>query len=430
MNSRSKLICGTAILGLLGASPALAQTEAPSADKAAAQTLVIHAGHLIAEPGKPAVDNQSVIVTDGKVVAIRDGFVPGDKVIDLRDSWVMPGLIDMHAHVWGQLNLAEPIGAQISMAFMGRPAYAVLAELPRVKKLLSYGFTTVRSPGDPTSTAYALRDAINAGVVPGPRMFVSEVQVSVAGGDFDPSQREVRADLEPYVADRGNCSGAAECTKVVRQEVRRGADFVKFRQSGLPAFDRNVEMVESKEEVEAIISTAHQLHRRVAVHVVGTPAFLHMVIQAGADTIEHGPLDDASIAMMKARGTAFTPTLLAAKTTHNRFQEASDSVGRAYRAGVPIVFGTDMGIFPPERSHEEFALLAEAGMPPAQVLRAATVNAANALGRGDSLGSIAPGKIADIVAMKVDPLTNIGQLGEPGKVSFVMKDGAVFKDDH
>jgi imidazolonepropionase-like amidohydrolase len=235
--------------------------------------------------------------------------------------------------------------------------------------------------------------------------------------------------LSKVVADRGNCSGAVECTKVVRQEIRRGADFVKFRQSGLPAIDPAVEMVESREEAEAIISTAHQLHRKVAVHVVGTPAFLHMVIQAGADTIEHGPLDDASIAMMKARGTAFTPTLFAAKMTNNRFKVASDSVGKAYRAGVPIIFGTDIGIFPPERSHEEFALLAEAGMPPAQVLRAATVNAANALGRGDSLGSIAPGKIADIIAMKVDPLIHIGQLGEPGKVSFVMKDGAVFKDD-
>ena len=414
--------------GALAAAAVVACTVGARAP-AAAQTLVIHAGHLIAEPGKPAADNQSVIVTDGKVVAIRDGFVPGDKVIDLSDSWVMPGLIDMHTHVWGQLNLAEPIGAQISMAFMGRPAYAVLAGLPRVKNLLSYGFTTVRITGDPTSTAYALRDAINAGVVPGPRMLVSEVQISVAGGDFDPSQREVRADLEPYVADRGNCSGVVECTKVVRLEVRRGADLIKFRQSGLPAFDSAVEMVESKEEVAAIISTAHQLHRKVAVHVAGTPAFLHMVIEAGADTIEHGPLDDASIAMMKARGTAFTPTLLAAKVTHNRFKEASDSVGKAYRAGVPIIFGTDIGIFPSERSHEEFELLAAAGMPPAQVLRAATVNAANALGRGDSLGSIAPGRIADIIAMKVDPLTHIGQLGEPGKVSFVMKDGAVFKDD-
>lgn len=396
---------------------------------AAEPTTVIHAGHLIAEPGKPVADNQSIIVQGGKVVAIKSGFVPGDTVIELRDSWVMPGLIDMHTHVSGQLNLQEPAGAQIAMGFMGRPAYAVFAELPRVKNLLSYGFTTVRNTGDPTSTTYALRDAINAGVVPGPRMFVAEAQISVAGGDFDSSQWDVRADLEPYVTGRGNCSGAVECVKVVRQEIRRGADFIKFRQAALPAEDSAIEMVESKEEAAAIINTAHQLHRRVAVHVVGTPAFLHMVIEAGADTIEHGPLDDASIAMMKARGVAYTPTLLAAKLVDYRFKDAMEGAGKAYRAGVAIIFGTDLGIFPPERSHEEFGLLAEAGIPPAQVLRAATVNAANALGQGENLGTIAPGKIADIIAMKIDPLTHIDQLGEPGKVSFVMKDGAVFKDE-
>lgn len=417
------------LFGFTKMAAVLAATCATAAGfPAAAETLVIHAGHLIAEPGKPVADNQSIVIEDGKVVAVRDGFVAGDKVIELRDRWVMPGLIDMHTHVSGQLNLAEATGPQISMAFMGRPAYAVFAELPRVKNLLSYGFTTVRNTGDPTSTTYALRDAINAGIVPGPRMLVSEAQISVAGGDFDPSQWEVRADLEPYVTGRGNCSGAVECVKVVRQEIRRGADFVKFRQSGLPAIDPSIEMVESKEEAEAIISTAHQLHRKVAVHVAGTPAFLHMVIQAGADTIEHGPLDDASIAMMKARGTAFTPTLLAAKSIDYRFKDAMDGVGRAYRGGVPIIFGTDIGIFTPEHSHEEFALMAQAGIPPAQVLKTATVNAAAALGRPD-LGSIAPGKIADIIAMKVDPLTHIGELGEPGKVSFVMKDGAVFRDE-
>jgi imidazolonepropionase-like amidohydrolase len=153
------------------------------------------------------------------------------------------------------------------------------------------------------------------------------------------------------------------------------------------------------------------------------------VIEAGADTIEHGPLDDASIAMMKKRGTAYTPTLLAGKLIEYRFEEGLAGVGKAYRAGVPIIFGTDLGVFGPERSHEEFALLASAGMPPAQVLRSATVNAAAALGvLGEGLGSIAPGKMADVIAMKVDPLTHLDQLAEPGKVSFVMKEGKVFKD--
>ena len=391
---------------------------------------VIYAGHLIGEPGKPASTNQSVIIENGKVVAIKDGFVAGDTLIDLKDSWVMPGLIDMHTHVSGVEKLDEPVGGQIALFYMGRPAEAVLNTLPRAKALLMNGFTTIRNVGDPTLTTYALRNAINAGIVPGPRMFVSEVQISVAGGDFDPSNWDVRNDLEKYVSNRGNCSGVVECIKVVREEVRRGADIIKFRQAGLPAEDQRVKMVESPEEIKAIIDTAHQLDRKVAVHVTGTPDFLHAVIEAGADTIEHGPLDDASIALMKKHGTANSPTLLAGKMIEYRFQEGSDGVGNAYRAGVPIVFGTDLGIMTTDRSHEEFGLLAAAGLPPAQVLRTATVNAATALGHlGDGLGSIAPGKIADIIAMKFDPLLHIDQLGAPGKVSFVMKEGTVFKDE-
>jgi imidazolonepropionase-like amidohydrolase len=398
-----------------------------------ANTIVIHAGHLIAEPGKSETANQSIIIEDGKVIAIRDGFNPaphpGDQIIELRDSWVMPGLIDMHTHVTGVLNLDEAASHQIGYAFIGRPAEAVLNTIPRVKELLMNGFTTVRNVGDPTFTTYALRDAINAGTVEGPRMFVTEAQIAVDGGDFDPSNWDVRRDLEKYVTNRGNCSGVVECTKVVREEVRRGADVIKFRQAGLPAEDPRVKMVESPDEIHAVIDTAHQLDRRVAVHTDGAPEFLHAVIEAGADTIEHGPLDDESIALMVQHGTAYTPTLLAAKLVDYRFQDASESAGKAYRAGVRIIYGTDLGIFGPERSHEEFGLLAAAGLPPAQVLRAATVNAAAALGwRGDGLGSIAAGKIADIVAMKVDPLTHMDQLGAPGKMSFVMKAGTIFKN--
>ncbi len=400
-----------------------AQTPAPPAP---AKTTVIHAGHLIAEPGRPVTPNQSIVIQNGKITAIKDGFVPGDTVIDLKDSWVMPGLIDMHTHVTGVLDLAQPIEPVFIHAYTGRPAQIVLDMLPRARTLLLNGFTTIRNLGDPSSTVYDLRDAINKGYVPGPRIFACEPQIAVAGGDYDASKWGIRRDLEQFVTNRGNCSGVTECTKVVREEVNRGADVIKFRQSYAPALDPKIEMLESEDEIKAIIGTAHKLDRKVAVHVVGTPAFLHMVIMDGADTIEHGPLDDDSIALMKQHGTAYTPTLLAGKLIEFRYAEGVASVGRAYRAGVPIVFGTDLGIFGPEHSHEEFALLAAAGVPPDQVLRAATLNAAIALGRGDSLGSLAPGKLADIIAMKVDPLTHIDQLGETGKISFVMKEGQIF----
>jgi imidazolonepropionase-like amidohydrolase len=301
---------------------------------ATAATLVIHAGHLIAEPGKPATTNQSIVISAGKVVAIQDGFVQGDTTIELRDSWVMPGLIDMHTHVTGELEPNQPIAGAFDHAYMGRPAQLVLSMLPRMKKLLMNGFTTIRNLGDPSSTTYDLRDAINDGAVVGPRMFAIESQIGVDGGDYDASKWGVRRDLEQFVANRGNCSGVVECTRVVREEVNRGADVIKFRQAGAPASDPAVEMVESEDEVKAIIDTAHKLDRKVAVHVVGSPKFLHLVIADGADTIEHGPLDDASIALMKKHGTAYTPTLLAAKTIDYRYDDAAASTGKAYRAGI------------------------------------------------------------------------------------------------
>jgi imidazolonepropionase-like amidohydrolase len=400
---------------------------------AAAATTVIHAGHLIAEPGKPATEHQSIIIENGRITAIKDGFVPGDTVIELADSWVMPGLIDMHTHVTAILNLTEPVAPQITHAYIARPAETVLSILPTVKGLLMEGFTTVRNVGDPSSTTYALRNAINAGIVDGPRMIAIEPQIFVAGGDYDASQWDVAPEVEPFVSSRGKCTGPLDCTRVVREEVNRGADVIKFRQAAAPFVDPKIDMVESEDEVKAVIDTAHKLDRKVAVHVTGSPAFLHMVIADGADTIEHGPLDDAAIALMKKHGTAFTPTLLAAKLVEPELlKQANDGVLKAYRAGVPVIYGTDLGIFSYDRSHEEFGLMAAAGIPPEQVLRAATVNAANALGRGDTLGSLAPGKIADVIAMKFDPATaeNIGHVAEPGKVSFVMKEGKVYKDAH
>ncbi len=397
---------------------------------------VIHAGHLIAEPGKPMLAKQSIVIENGKIVAIKEGFVSGDVVIELANSWVMPGLTDMHTHVTGVLDLSQPIGPVFVQAYMGRPAEIVLSMLPRMKMLLMNGFTTVRNVGDPSSTTYDLRKAINAGFVPGPRLVACEPQFSVDGGDYDASKWGLRQQFEPYLKNRGNCSGVTECMKVVREEVNRGADVIKFRQAGLPFEDPKVAMVETDAEIKAIIDTAHQLDKKVAVHVNGSPVFLHKVIEAGADTIEHGLLDDAAIAMMKQRGTAYTPTMLAAKIyteatmaagdPRNLFKEAVASVAKAYQAGVTIIFGTDLGIIPPERGYEEFGLMHAAGMPKDQVLRAATINAAIELGRADTMGSIAPGKIADVIAVKADPLVDLSVMKS---VSFVMKDGVVFKDE-
>jgi imidazolonepropionase-like amidohydrolase len=404
------------------------------AKPAGGPSAIIHAGHVITEPGKPVLERQSIVIEEGKIVTVRPGFVAGNNVIDLKDSWVMPGLIDMHSHITAVFDFKAPIAGQMVMAYMGRPAERVLSMLPTVKTLLMSGFTTIRSLGDPSNSVYDLRDAINKGIVPGPRILGIEPQISVVGGDYDAANFRVRSDLEQYVSNRGNCSGVVDCIRVVREEVRRGADVIKLRQSAIPFMDPKVPMVESEAEIKAIIDMAHQLNRKVAAHVVGTPAYLHMVIVAGADTIEHGPLDDDSIALMKEHATAYTPTLLAAKvmdqveSTHY-YEASAESTGKAHRAGVEIVFGSDLGMFGPERVHEEFPLLAAAGLAPDQVLRAATVNAAKALGRSDSLGTIEVGKSADLIALKSNPLAHVDQLGDATKVSFVMKEGQVFKHE-
>lgn len=408
-------------------SIALCFTALMSAPGAMADEVVLHAGHLYAEPGRPVQSRKSIIITDGIITAVKDGYVTGETEIDLKNSWVMPGLIDMHTHVTDIMDLTRPVEGPIALAYMRPQAEQVLSMLPRMKLLLSSGFTTIRNLWDPSSTTYALRDAINAGIVDGPRMYVTEPQVEVDGGDLDPSTKDLQLGLEHIVQNRTDCTGAVECRKVIRREIRRGADVVKFRQSGFATGDANVGMMETKEEIDAIIGTAHELGRKVAVHVDGTPEFLHAAIAAGADTIEHGPLDEKAIELMVQHGTSYTPTLMAAKMIDYRLDDAMKGMNLAYRAGVPVIFGTDLGIISPEQIPDEFGLMVEAGMPPAQVLRAATLNAAMALGQGDRLGSIEAGKVADIIATKSDPLENIKILGDADSVTFVMKEGSIFK---
>jgi imidazolonepropionase-like amidohydrolase len=386
--------------------------------------------------------DQSVVIENGKIVAIKDGFVPGDTVIDLKDSWVLPGLIDMHTHV--SLPV-QPEGADprsiIIYGYLGRGSEIVLGALPIVKAVLMNGYTTVRDLGDVTSTVYDLRDAINKGVVVGPRILASEPQFSVDGGDYDAQRFGLRRELDPYLTNRGNCTGVEACTKAVREEINRGADVIKIREAGASLRDPKVESVESPEELNAIVATAHKLNRTVGAHVYPTLTGNRQAIEAGVDTIEHGPLDETLLPLMRQRGTAYTPTLIAIKIYADKeaqgedsglfgardlYRRAVDSVGKAYRAGVMITFGSDLGETKPEDVWKEFGLLRDAGMPAEQTLRAATVNAAIKLGRGDSLGSIAPGKLADLIAVKSDPLADIKAMEH---VSFVMKAGEVFKDE-
>lgn len=416
---------------LLGLSAALAVIAA----RAEAATTVIHAGHLIAEPGKPVRANQSILIENGKVTAIKDGFVAGDEVVDLSQAWVMPGLIDMHTHVSVTMDIDSPTPtADFMPAYLGRPSARVLATIPRAQAVLRNGFTTIRNLGDPASVTYDLRNAIDAGIVDGPRMIAVEPQFGVSGGDYDAFLFGERAELEPLFKSRGTCTGVDDCTRAVREEVHRGAGVIKLRLAAQPLLDPKSGPMETQAELDAIVSTAHRLNRKVAAHSAGDEASNKIAIEAGADSIEHGPLSDANIAEMVKRHTAYTCTLLAAQVAEKAtiglgvppgyYDKVVVSVGKAYRAGVPILFGSDLPVMAAARTPEEFVLMQRAGLTPVDALRSATTNAAAALGMSDTLGSIAPGKAADIIALNHDPLAD---LREMNKVAFVMKGGKVFK---
>lgn len=417
-------------LGLLAGGAAYAGEEP------AKPTTVIHAGHLIGEPGKPVLERRSIVIQDGRILAVRDGFVEGDQVVDLSSAWVMPGLIDMHTHVSISMDLHSdnPI-SDFMPAFLGRPSQRVFTALVHARDVLRHGFTTIRNLGDPASVTYDLRNAIDAGIVDGPRIIGTEPQFGVAGGDYSAFLFGEREELEGLFRSRGTCAGAVDCERVVRDEVRRGAGVIKLRLSAQGMIDPASGPMETSGELAAIITTAHRLNRKVATHTAGTADANQLAIDAGTDTMEHGPLSDANIAAMARHGTAFTPTLLAAKTAIESgkvpmppgyYREVVASVTKARAAGVKILFGSDLPVVNIADTTGEFLLLQEAGLTAEEALRAATVNAADALGMAKALGTIEAGKNADVIAFVQDPRADLKRMASVG---FVMKAGNVYRND-
>ena len=408
---------------------------------------VIYAGRLLADPGEPPQGPASLRIAGGKVVAVASGHVdppPGARVIDLKDRFVLPGLIDCHVHLTGQLGP----GARLGFVEDSDPKVGLNAA-HRARLTLEAGLTTVRDLGArKPEVIYALRDAVAEGKVPGPRILCVGAILSPTGGHGQ--TYGFRLDVCQCVQSNfGVCDGVDACRRAVRLQVAHGADAIKFVATGgvLSNLRAGVDQQFTTDEIKTIIETAHTLGRRVSAHAHGL-AGINAALRGGVDSIEHGSfLDDESIGLFLETNAFHVPTIIAGVTVLGMARsgaQSGDSVltpaqaekalvvgerikqalGRTYRAGVRIAFGTDMGVGEHGQNAREFALMTEAGMTAADAIKAATANAAELLDIKGEVGSIAQGKSADIIAVDRDPLADITALE---RVSFVMARGEVAK---
>ena len=426
----------TAIVALAIALPLAAQTAAPP------QTW-IHAGRLIDRPGKPPRGASTIVVENGRIVAVRDGIVAPDRadarVIDLTGRTVLPGLIDSHVHLTSD---AGGIEGQLNAVTLGPAAQAFDAQVNGLKTLRA-GFTTVRNLGDGDGATLALRDAIAAGKVIGPRIVDAGAAISGTSGHMDGSLG-FRDELRPMYQAHGNtCDGADDCRRAVRLQIARGADVIKFASTGgvNSRIGAGLGRQMFDDEAQAIVATAHMFGRKVAVHAHGADGIL-LALQAGADSIEHGTiLDDATVAAWVKSKAYYVPTLsvvngykerlaanpgayapdVLAKITY-RISITGKALQTLVPKGVRIAFGTDAGVSKHGRNADEFELMVANGMTPESALVAATTNAAELLGLAAEIGSIEAGKSADLIAVTGDPLADVTVLK---RVEFVMARGRV-----
>ena len=422
-----------ALVATLAAVPVLATVPALAAAAPADPPLVLRAARLFDGTGADLRRNVAVVIRNGRIerVASADGFQPpaGASTVNLGDVTLLPGLIDCHVHLSMELTKGWELDA-----IKTTPADAALVGVVGAQKTLRAGFTTVRNLGDRGGESVALKNAIDRGVLPGPRIVSARHMLSITGGhgDWNGGFRPGLSLLGFDPLEAGLCDSADACRAAVRTQVKYGADVIKISATGgvLSSGDEIGARQFSDEELRAIVSEAHLLDRKVAAHAHGT-AGLKAAVLAGVDSIEHGSiLDDEAIRLMKERGTALVPTLMAGETVEAAARAGSlpefavakalqvrpkmvDSFRRAAAAGVRIAFGTDSAVSPHGRNAHEFELMVQGGMTPAAALKAATKTAAELLGRDAEIGTIAPGKVADLVAVPGDPLRDISVVLRP-----------------
>ncbi len=418
---------------------AISGIAAAQAKPAAPSEVAIRAGKLLdVRTGQYATDQIIWIEGDrikaiGSATEITAKLPAGTKTVDLSQFTVLPGLIDCHTHLTLNPYLNGPAGLHVSyprQALYGAKAARVTLEA---------GFTTVRNVGADGFSDVALRDAIRAGDVPGPRMLVSGPALSITGGHGD---ENFLAPQFGWSSD-GVADGVDGVTKKVRENIKYGADVIKFMATGgvLSEGDNPALAQYSPEEMKAIVDTAHGLGRKVAAHAHGATGIKYAVL-AGVDSIEHGSyINDEDIALMKQRGTYLVPTVYLEdwllenvdtlgltpnmiEKAHAVLPIAQQNLSHAFKSGVKIALGTDAAVYPHGLNAHEFGKMVDMGLTPLQAIQAGTVNASDLIGWADRVGTLEPGKFADLIAVEGDPITNIRVLEN---VQFVMKGGQVVK---
>jgi imidazolonepropionase-like amidohydrolase len=403
---------------------------------------LIHAGRVIDGVSDRALTERTVVVDGGRITAIEAGYRapgPGDTLIDLRGSTLLPGLMDMHVHLTSEYSRSAELDR-----FKKDGTDVALDGAVYAQRTLLAGFTTVRDLGDSFRASIALRNAINAGKLPGPRIFASGKSIATTGGHADPTNGWA-AHLGGRVGPtEGVVDGPWDAAEAVRQRYKEGSDTIKITATGgvLSIAKSGLNPQFTEEEIRAIVTTARDYGFKVAAHAHGAEG-MKRAVRAGVDTIEHGTfMDDETMALMKQRGTFYVPTISAGRWVFDRSQEAgffpeivrpkAASVGpqiqstfaKAWRAGVPILFGTDTGVSAHGDNGREFRYMVEAGMPPMAAIKSATSATARFLEIDDRLGSVQVGKIADLVGVPGDPL---GDITVMERVNLVIKDGVVHK---
>ncbi|HEY4291310.1 MAG TPA: amidohydrolase family protein [Puia sp.] len=408
-----------------------------------AQRTLLYCGRLIDPKSGQVSTEMSIVISGNTIAAVQKGYMtaqPGDKVIDLKTRTVLPGLIDAHVHLESETSrntqLKEFTMSDADVAFQST-VYA--------KTTLMAGFTTVRDLGG-SGVNIALRNAINKGLVVGPRVYTAGKIISSTGGHADPTHG-YRPGLytEPSYTETV-ADGKDACIKAVRQMYKEGADLIKITASGgVLSLEKDGTGAQfSDEELKAIVTTAKDYGMAVAAHAHGAEA-MKRAIRAGVTSIEHGTfMDVEAIDLFKKYGVWFVPTIIAGKSVSDSAKKPGyfppviaakalaigpiiqGTFAKAYKAGVKIAFGTDAGVYAHGKNWMEFVYMTEVGMPAMEALKCATLNAAELIGISDKVGSLEAGKLADVVAVDGDPIKDIHVMGQ---VKFVMKDGVVYKNE-